>query len=38
MTEKKFCVYKHVFPNGKLYFGITSKAPNKRWQNGKRIK
>jgi group I intron endonuclease len=34
MTEKKFCVYKHVFPNGKLYFGITSKAPNKRWQNG----
>jgi hypothetical protein len=31
---KKFCVYEHLFPNGKMYFGITSKEPHKRWENG----
>lgn len=32
--EKQWCVYVHIFPNGKKYFGITSKAPRKRWENG----
>lgn len=31
---KKFIVYEHLFPNGKRYFGITCKTPEKRWQNG----
>lgn len=31
-----FSVYKHVNrKNGKVYIGITSKKPNKRWKNGK---
>lgn len=33
--SKKWIVYVHVFPNGKKYFGITSKQPNARWENGK---
>lgn len=33
--DKKYIVYVHIFPNGKKYFGITSKAPNQRWENGK---
>ena len=31
---KKFIVYEHLFPNGKRYFGITSKRPNARWEGG----
>lgn len=27
-------VYKHTSPNGKVYIGITSKNPEKRWNNG----
>ena len=34
MKEKKFCVYAHIFPNGKRYIGITSKHPNARWESG----
>ena len=34
MKEKKFCVYVHIFPNGKRYIGITSKRPNDRWERG----
>lgn len=34
MKNKKFCVYIHLFPNGKRYIGITSKRPNARWENG----
>lgn len=30
-----YCVYRHVAPNGKVYIGITSKAPNRRWRDGK---
>lgn len=26
-----FKVYVHIFPNRKLYFGITHQEPNKRW-------
>lgn len=32
--KKKFIVYEHLFPNGKRYFGITSKEPHQRWENG----
>lgn len=34
MKEKKWIVYVHIFPNTKKYFGITSKNPELRWQNG----
>ena len=34
MNNKKYIVYKHIFPNKKAYIGITSKKPHKRWQNG----
>nr|DAF50438.1 MAG TPA: Protein of unknown function (DUF3304) [Siphoviridae sp. ctBCr48] len=27
---KKWIVYVHIFPNGKKYFGITSKTPHLR--------
>lgn len=30
-----FVVYKHICPNGKIYIGITSQKPEKRWLNGK---
>ena len=33
-SNKKFCVYEHLFPNGKRYIGITSKKPTTRWENG----
>lgn len=36
--EKRFCVYKHTCPNGKVYIGITSKKPEYRWSNGKGYK
>ena len=35
---KTWIVYVHVFPNGKKYFGITSKKPNQRWENGEGYK
>lgn len=31
---KSFCVYEHIFPNGKRYIGISSNA-EMRWRNGK---
>lgn len=27
----KYCVYKHIVPNGKVYIGITRRKPEKRW-------
>lgn len=33
MKKYIYNVYKHTFPNGKIYFGITSKKPEKRWGN-----
>lgn len=33
-----YCVYKHTSPDGKVYIGITSRNPNKRWENGKGYK
>ena len=32
--EKTYKVYKHVFPNGKVYVGITSRSLNERWLYG----
>lgn len=32
---ENYTVYKHTAPNGKVYIGITSKKPSKRWDNGK---
>lgn len=29
-----YTVYKHTAPNGKVYIGITSQEPNRRWNNG----
>ena len=29
-----YCVYKHTFPNGKVYIGITCQKPEKRWRCG----
>lgn len=34
MDNGNFSVYKHTSPNGKIYIGITSKNPLKRWKNG----
>lgn len=33
--EKRYCVYRHTSPSGKVYIGITSMKPNERWRNGK---
>lgn len=30
-----YCVYKHTCPNGKVYIGITSLEPEKRWNKGR---
>lgn len=35
VAEKKWCVYKHTFPNKKVYIGITSQEPETRWKKGK---
>jgi hypothetical protein len=30
---KKYSVYKHIFPNKKVYIGITGTKPEKRWKS-----
>lgn len=35
MQENNYCVYKHTSPSGKVYIGITSLEPEKRWKSGK---
>ena len=37
MNERKYCVYEHVFPNGKKYIGISCQI-DKRWKNGEGYK
>lgn len=32
--QKSWTVYKHIFPNGKVYIGITGLDVNKRWRDG----
>ena len=34
MTDNKWSVYKHTSPSGKVYIGITSTLPRKRWARG----
>ena len=34
MEENNYYVYKHTFPNNKVYIGITQQEPEKRWKNG----
>ena len=31
---KKYCLYRHIAPNGKVYIGITCQKPTSRWQGG----
>lgn len=38
VKNKKWCVYEHLFPNGKRYIGITSKRPKARWDKGRGYK
>ena len=38
MTAKTYCLYKHTAPNGKVYIGITSDTPERRWCYGKGYK
>ena len=33
--ENNYIVYIHIFPNNKVYIGITCKTPKQRWKNGK---
>lgn len=33
-----YCVYKHTSPSGKVYIGITSMKPERRWKNGEGYK
>ena len=34
MEENIWCVYKHTTPSGKVYIGITSQRPLRRWRCG----
>ncbi len=34
MSERLYSVYKHTSPSGKVYIGITSQEPKKRWKYG----
>lgn len=34
MENKRYYIYKHTFPNGKVYIGITNMKPSRRWRNG----
>lgn len=31
---RRYCVYRHTTPNGKVYIGITCKNPIRRWNGG----
>ena len=33
--ERKWCVYMHTSPSGKVYIGMTGRKPEKRWKRGK---
>ena len=34
LEEHNYIVYKHTFPNNKVYIGITQQNPEKRWKKG----
>lgn len=33
ITNGSYCVYVHIFPNGKVYVGITGDPPHRRWKS-----
>ena len=33
ISDGKYCVYKHVFPDGKIYIGKTKRRPLTRWKS-----
>ena len=33
MSKRKYYIYKHTFPNNKVYIGITCQQPELRWGN-----
>ena len=35
VLSRKYLVYKHTAPNGKVYIGITSQSPQRRFNNGR---
>lgn len=34
MNKNNYCVYCHISPSGKRYYGVTSRKPEKRWNHG----
>ena len=34
ISNNNYIVYKHTFPNGKVYIGITSNSTRRRWREG----
>lgn len=36
--ERKYCVYKHTSPSGKVYIGITRQTLKRRWRDGEGYK
>lgn len=36
--KENYTVYKHIFPNNKIYIGITKRKPEIRWNKGKGYK
>ena len=38
MKNKRYCVYKHTSPSGKIYIGVTIKKPEYRWNHGRGYK
>ena len=36
--DKKYIVYKHTSPSGKVYIGITNQSANQRWRKGEGYK
>lgn len=35
IVTNNYCVYMHIFPNGKRYIGLTGQNPITRWKRGK---
>lgn len=35
MEERRYCVYRHVTPDGLMYIGQTQQKPRKRWGSGR---
>ena len=33
-NKNNYCVYAHIFPNKKVYIGMTGQEPKKRWNDG----